>query len=56
MCVGHSKPGHLFDANMYGMRHCQHLSLRHVINNHLVPNSASLFGHFDNRISIPYRI
>lgn len=25
-------------------------------NNHLVPNSASMFGHFDDRLSVPYRI
>ena len=32
---------------------CSSLS---IINNHLVPNTARLFGHFDNRLSVPYRI
>ena len=27
-----------------------------IVNNHLVPNTACLFGHFDNRLSVPYRI
>jgi hypothetical protein len=27
-----------------------------IVNNHLVPNTARLFGHFDNRLSVPYRI
>jgi len=25
-------------------------------NNHLVPNCASLIGHFDDRLSVPFRI
>lgn len=30
--------------------------LPNIVNNHLVPNTARLFGHFDNRLSVPYRI
>lgn len=26
------------------------------VNNHLVPNSASMFGRFDDRLCVPYRI
>jgi len=26
------------------------------VNNHLVPNSASMYGRFDDRLCVPYRI
>jgi len=29
---------------------------RNENNNHLVPNCASLIGHFDDRLSVPFRI
>merc|ERR1712087_361720 len=60
MRVGRLKRGSLFEERMRNFSRkqllCPPLSINDVINNHLVPNSASLFGHFDNRISVPYRI
>jgi len=60
MRVVHLKPGSSVNERMSSVSLKQLLSpllfLYNVINNHLVPNYASLFGHFDNRISVPYRI